>query len=97
MVVTDAEFERWRGSIDTRLSEIERRLDEAHLVPGERLEQVMTEATESRKRVAERLEELEKAQVITAALNRRTGAQVRWLIAGLTVVIALAGILTKIL
>ena len=97
MVVTDAEFERWRGSIDTRLREIERRLDAAHLVPGERLEQVMTEATESRKRVAERLEELEKAQVITAALNRRTGAQVRWLIAGLTVVIALAGILTKIL
>jgi len=95
--VTDAEFERWRGSIDTRLREIERRLDAAHLVPGERLEQVMTEATESRKRVAERLEELEKAQVITAALNRRTGAQVRWLIAGLTVVIALAGILTKIL
>ena len=95
--MTDAEFERWRGSIDTRLAEIERRLDEAHLVPGERLEQVMAEASESRKEVAQRLEGLEKSQVIAAALNRRTGAQVRWLIAGLTVVIAIAGFLSKIL
>jgi hypothetical protein len=91
--MTDAELERWRGNIESRLAALER-LDASS---GSELRERGAEIRAQLKALNETVEALGKQQAISAALNRRTGTQVRWLIAGLTVAIAVAGFLSKVL
>lgn len=91
--MTDAELERWRGNIESRLEALE----QLRAPGGDEVRERGAEIRAQLKTLTEAVAVLGEQQAITAALNRRTGAQVRWLIAGLTVVIAVAGLLSKIL
>lgn len=90
--MTDAELERWRGNIETRLAALEA----LHTMSGAELRERGTEIRDALGKLQGSVSSLEQRQEISAALTQRTGNQVRWLIAALTVAVALAGVLSKV-